>query len=141
MKRYLVDTNVPSELTRERPDARVTAFLQGIDKSNVFLSVMTIGEIRKGISSLPESQKRAGLESWLNVDLRSWFAGRILPVTEQIAEKWGDLAATRRQRGMPPAVVDGVIAATALHHDLTVVTRNVSDFAGLGIDLLNPWEQ
>jgi len=68
---------------------------------------MTIGEIRKGISSLPESQKRAGLESWLNVDLRSWFAGRILPVTEQIAEKWGDLAATRRQRGMPLAVVDG----------------------------------
>ena len=101
---------------------------------------MTIGEIRKGIASLPVSQKRTVLESWLNIDLRSWFAGRILPVSEQIAEQWGNLAATRKQRGMPLAVVDGVIAATALHHHLTIVTRNVSDFIGLGIDLLNPWE-
>lgn len=140
MNGYLVDTNIPSELTRERPDPHVAAFLRNARKDSVFLSVMTIGEICKGIAALPISQKRAGLEAWLNVDVRSWFAGRILPVSEEIAERWGHLAAARKQRGVPMAVVDGVIAATALHHDLTIVTRNVRDFTGLGVGLLNPGE-
>ena len=140
MKGYLVDTNVPSELTREAPDARVVAFLRNAQKESVFLSVMTIGEICKGIATLPVSQRRTALQDWLDIDVRSWFAGRILPVTEAIAERWGHLAATAKQHGSALAVVDGVIAATALHHDLTLVTRNVKDFAGLGIDLSNPWE-
>ena len=80
MKGYLVDTNIPSELTRETPDARVAAFLRNAGKESVFLSVMTIGEICKGIDMLPVSQKRSALENWLDVDVRSWFAGRILPV-------------------------------------------------------------
>jgi predicted nucleic acid-binding protein len=101
---------------------------------------MTIGEICKGIASLPVSQKRGTLQNWLDMDVRSWFAGRILPVTEEIAERWGHLAATAKQQGVSLAVVDGVIAATAIHHDLTLVTRNVKDFSGLGVDLLNPWE-
>jgi toxin FitB len=137
---YLLDTNIPSELTRERPDARVEAFLRNAGQESVFLSVMTIGEICKGVASLPVSQKRRVLQDWLDNDVRSWFAGRILPVTEEIAEKWGHLAATAKQQGLHLAVVDGVIAATALHHDLTFVTRNVKDFAGLGVDLINPWE-
>lgn len=141
MKQYLVDTNIPSELTREKPDARVAAFLANTGKSSVFLSVLTIGEICKGIATLPASQKRATLQGWLDTDVRSWFAGRILPVTEAIAERWGYLAAAAKQQGMTLAVVDGVIAATALHHDLTVVTRNVKDFAGLGVDVFNPWDK
>jgi predicted nucleic acid-binding protein len=141
VKGYLVDTNIPSELTREAPDARVAAFLKNAGRENVFLSVMTIGEICKGIDLLPASQKRSGLESWLDIDVRSWFAGRILPVTESIAERWGHLAAATKQRGIAIAVVDGVIAATALEHGLTMVTRNVRDFAGVGVVLLNPWDE
>jgi predicted nucleic acid-binding protein len=113
VKQYLVDTNIPSELTREKPDARVAAFLANTGKSSVFLSVLTIGEICKGIATLPASQKRAALQGWLDTDVRSWFAGRILPVTEAIAERWGYLAAAAKQQGMTLAVVDGVIAATA----------------------------
>jgi predicted nucleic acid-binding protein len=140
VKGYLVDTNIPSELTREKPDARVVEFLRNVDKEGVFLSVTTIGEICKGIATLPVSQRRAKLQDWLDIDVRSWFAGRIFPVTEAVAERWGHLAATAKQRGVTLAVVDGVMAATALHHDLTLVTRNVKDFEGLGIDISNPWE-
>jgi toxin FitB len=139
VKGYLVDTNIPSELTRETPDARVAAFLGKAGKDSVFLSVMTIGEICKGIDMLPVSEKRNALQGWLDMDVRSWFAGRILPVTESIAERWGHLAATAKQEGVTLAVVDGVIAATALEHGLTLVTRNIRDFAGLGVVLLNPW--
>jgi predicted nucleic acid-binding protein len=80
------------------------------------------------------------LQDWLDIDVRSWFAKRILPVTEAVAERWGYLASAAKQRGLTVAVVDGVIVAPALHHDLTLVTRNVKDFAGLGIQILNPWE-
>jgi predicted nucleic acid-binding protein len=78
VKGYLVDTNIPSELTREAPDARVAAFLRNAGKESIFLSVMTIGEICKGIDLLPVSQKRSWLQNWLDIDVRSWFAGRIL---------------------------------------------------------------
>ena len=128
MKGYLVDTNIPSELTRKQPDMHVAAFLKNVAQEDVFLSVMTVGEICKGIAALPVSQKRKVLQHWLEKDVRSWFGDRILPVTEAIAERWGDLAATAKQRGITVAVVDGVIAATALHHNLILVTRNVKDF-------------
>ena len=140
MKQYLVDTNIPSELTREKPDLRVTSFLQNADKESVFLSVMTIGEICNGIANLPVSQKRKNLQIWLDGDLRAWFAGRILPVDEAIAERWGKLAASAKQRGAGVSVVDGVIAATALDRDLTLVTRNAKDFSGLGVEIINPWD-
>ena len=140
MKGYLIDTNVPSELTRETPDARVTTFLRSAGKESLFLSVMTLGEICKGIDMLPVSQMRNALQIRLEVDVRSWYAGRILPVTESIAERWGHLAATAKQRGIAVRVVDAIIAATALEHGLTLVTRNVKDFAGLGVVLLNPWD-
>lgn len=139
MKAYLVDTNIPSELTRENPDARVEEFLRSVDKGAVFLSVMTIGEICKGIAYPSGKSETRMLQDWLDVDVRSWLAGRIFPVMEAIAERWGYLAATTKQRGLTLAVVDDVIAATALHHDLTLVTRNVKDFDGLGVDISNPW--
>ena len=140
MKGYLVDTNIPSEFTRQQPDARVADFIRRAGKENLFLSVMTVGEICKGIDLLPVSQKRSTLQDWLDIDVRSWFAGRILPVTETIAERWGHLAAAARKQGVTLAVVDGVIAATAIEHNLTLVTRNTKDYVGLGVDLLNPWD-
>jgi predicted nucleic acid-binding protein len=140
VKGYLVDTDIPSELTRDRPDGRVAEFLKNAGKSSMFLSVMTVGEICKGIAALPAGQRRAALRDWLDSDVRAWFAERILPVTEAIAERWGHLASAAKKRGVAVAVVDGVITATALQHDLTLVTRNVRDFAGLGVQLLNPWE-
>lgn len=139
MTGYLVDTNIPSEFTRDQPDARVAKFIRAAGQQNLFLSVMALGEIRKGIDLLPASQKRTGLQEWLDTDVRAWFAGRILPVTETIAERWGQMAAAARKQGVTLAVVDGVIAATALEHGLTLVTRNTKDFATLGVALLNPW--
>lgn len=140
MTGYLVDTNVPSELTRDRPDARVELFLHKAGQNSVFLSVLTVGEISKGIAGLSPGQKRSALQDWLDQKVRPWFSGRILPVTEEIAERWGFLAAAAKQRGMTLAVVDGIIAATALHHGLTLVTRNDKDFAGLGLTIFNPWD-
>ena len=139
MKRYLVDTNVPSELTYERPDEHVQKFLTSIDREDIFMSVLTIGEICKGISGLPASQKRAILQNWLDEDVRSWFAGRILPVTQPIAERWGHMAASAKQRGFALTVVDGLIAATAIENNLVLVTRNTKDFTNLGVDIVNPW--
>jgi toxin FitB len=98
VKGYLVDTNVPSELTRDIPDAGVAGFLENAERDSVFLSVMTVGEICKGIDMLLASQKRNGLQDWLDRDLRLWFAGRILPVTEPIAERWGHLAAIGKRK-------------------------------------------
>jgi toxin FitB len=139
VKGYLVDTNIPSEFTRQQPDARVADFIRMAGKDNLFLSVMTLGEICKGIDLLPISQKRTDLQDWLDIEVRSWFGGRILPVTETIAERWGHMAAAARKQGVTLAVVDGVIAATALEHGLVLVTRNTKDYSGLGVALINPW--
>jgi predicted nucleic acid-binding protein len=136
---FLVDTNIPSELTRDQPDARVMSFIRKAGQGNLFLSVMTIGEIRKGIDELAIGQKRSDLQDWLDIDVRAWFAGRILPVTEDIAERWGRMAAAAKKKGVTLAVVDGIIAATALERGLTLVTRNTKHFAALGVALVNPW--
>ena len=103
------------------------------------MSVLTLGEICNGIGLLPASARRANLQEWLDVVMRSWFAGRELPVTGAIAERWGFLAAGAKLRGRSVKVVDGLLAATAQEHDLTLVTRNEKDFAGLGVRILNPW--
>lgn len=116
------------------------AFLESIEKESVYLSVLTLGEIRKGIASLPDGNRRRLLEEWIQSTLRPWFANRILPVTEAIVDRWGLLTAEAKRRGEGLPVVDGLIAATALEHDLTLLTRNVSDFSGTGVTILNPWE-
>jgi toxin FitB len=104
VKGYLVDTNIPSELTREKPDVRVVAFLSNVGKGSLFLSVMTIGEICKGIATLPMGQRRTALQEWFDTDVRSWFSSRVLPVTEVIAQRWGHLAATAKRQGLTSAV-------------------------------------
>jgi predicted nucleic acid-binding protein len=136
MKGFPLDTNIPWEMTRPRPQPSVSAWLDDADDDRLYFSVVSLGEILKGVTLLSESRRRGQLQKWLDVTLRPWFAGRILPVDQPIAERWGVLAGQCQMKGRPLKVVDGLIAATALEHDLTVVTRNVKDFSGLGVTAL-----
>jgi predicted nucleic acid-binding protein len=104
------------------------------------MSAVSFGELRRGIILRAPGKRRTELELWLETDLSILFSGRILPVTKETADRWGVLDATCQLRGTPANTVDGMIAATALEHGLIVVTRNVKDFADLGVDILNPWE-
>jgi len=140
MSGLLLDTNIPSELIRSHPDQRVEAWVRGQDEAALYLSVVTIGELRKGLTILPESKRRSRLEAWLENDLMPLFSNRILPVTQAIANRWGVPSAVRQMTGRPLSMADGLIAATALEHELVVVTRNTRDFEGLGVALVNPWE-
>lgn len=140
MSGYLLDTNVVSEFTRVRPEPKVISWFQATSEELLYLSVLTVGEIRKGIDSLPRSNKRALLESWLANDLVLRFAGRILEVNLDIAERWGLISAQAKIAGTPLAMIDGLMAATALHHNLTLVTRNTKDVRMAGINVLNPWQ-
>ncbi len=110
-------------------------------EQTLFLSVLTLGEIRKGLAALPPSTRRARLESWLEVDVKSRFSGRILPVDEAVADRWGLLAAQMIRKGKPVGAVDGLLAATALHYNLTVVSRNAADFKHAEVAVLNPWTE
>ena len=109
-------------------------------KDRIFVSVFSIGEVRKGIAGLPMSNKRASLEDWLDNEILLWFADRLLPVTLEVAERWGELAAQLKAKGRPRPVVDSVLGATALTHGLILVTRNVRDYQDMGVTIFNPWE-
>lgn len=141
MSGFLLDTNVISELTRPEPDARVSLWLDTVDESLLFLSVLTLGEIRKGLSALGSAQRRARLEVWLVAELTTRFANRLLSIDAGIADRWGRLAGEAKRAGKPLPVIDGLLAATALHHDLKIVTRNTRDFAIHRVESLNPWVQ
>lgn len=106
----------------------------------LFLSVVTIGEIRKGLVVLPQGRRRTDLEEWFHTDLLNWFRDRILPVTRSIADRWGVLDGECQLKGTPLNTADGMIAATALEHDLVLVTRNVRHFTGMGVKIVNPWD-
>jgi predicted nucleic acid-binding protein len=137
---YLLDTNIISELTKTRPEPKVISWLQTTSEELLYLSVLAIGEVRKAIDSLPASNRRSLLESWLANDLVLRFAGRILEVNLDVAERWGTISAQAKMAGTPLAVIDGLMAATTLHHNLTLVTRNIKDLRVPGINTLNPWE-
>lgn len=139
MSGYLLDTNCISELVRARPDRNVLRWMEAADESLLYLSVLTFGEIRKGLASLPQGTRRTRLETWVETELRIRFAGRTLPIDLAGAERWGLLAARAKRQGKPLSTIDGLLAATALHHDLTVVSRNVGDFASTGVQVLDPW--
>ena len=140
MSGFLLDTNVPFELVRPQPEPKVKAWVAAQNLDLLFISVVSFGELRKGIALLSPGKRRAGLETWIETDLTVLFFGRILPLTRSIAEQWGVLEAQRQLAGRPLNAPDGQIAATALEHDLTVVTRNTKDFADLGVTLFNPWD-
>lgn len=139
MNGFLLDTNVPSELTRIQSNPHVEEWLNAADDEQLFLSVISLGEILKGLTLLPQSKRREDLRRWMDYTLRPWFDGRILPVSEEVAERWGVLAAECQVKGRGLSMADGLIAATAIEHDLTVVTHNVRDFADLGVPLFDPF--
>ena len=140
MSGFLLDTNCISELIRRRPEPRVVAWLRAADESLLYVSVLTLGEIRRGAAFLPQSKRRTQLEIWLELDLQIRFSGRILGIDGAVADRWGWLTAEAKRRGRPLAAIDGLLAATALHHNLTMVSRDVGDFASAQVAVLNPWE-
>jgi toxin FitB len=134
---YLIDTNVLSELRRREPNAQVVAWMQARPRQSLYLSVLSLGEIRKGIEGVADPAFRQTLTDWLEVELRHYFVGRLLDIDETVADRWGRVQAASG-RSLP--VIDGLLAASALQHDLSLVTRNTRDFEGLGVRLINPWQ-
>lgn len=135
---YLLDTCALSEFTRPKPSASVDAWFAQIPDGADFVSVLTLGELEKGITKLASSRRRAALERWFG-DLRDRFSGRILGVDEPVALEWGRITARAELAGNPLPSIDALIAATAIVHGLAVVTRNTSDIARTGAPIVDPW--
>jgi predicted nucleic acid-binding protein len=141
MSGFLLDTNVLSEFNRTgKPDERVKEWLTATPLPSLYVSVITLAEVQFGIELLPPSKRRADLEQWMEREFPSWFSGRILAVDEDIVRRWALFTARRQREGRPLANFDGLIAATAQQHGLTLATRDIKDFHGLGIPLFNPWD-
>jgi len=140
LTRWLLDTNVLSELHRRQPERQVKAFVDKCPLDRVFISAVSVAEIRCGIELLPVGQPRERLEAWLVNFVRNAFHGRTFEISEDILSTWLQLARRGRKSGRTYASPDLLIAATAVEYDLLVVTRNVRDFAGLPIQVVNPWD-
>jgi predicted nucleic acid-binding protein len=136
---FLLDTNVISEWTKPRPNEGVIRWLADADEDRVLLSVVTLAELRYGVERLPVGARRRRLDGWLNGEILTRFEARILPVDAAIAHAWGAIVARRDAAGRPIGNIDAFIAATAKHHELALVTRDVTDFEGLGLRLIDPW--
>lgn len=134
---YLIDTNVICELTKVKQNERVVEWFKCVQDRDLYLSVLTIGEIRKGIGKTVEVKKKEKIRMWLEQDLTTWFADRVLPIDQQVANKWGMLQ-TLSSKTLP--AIDSLIAATALHFDLLLVTRNIKDFNYAGLEVINPFD-
>jgi toxin FitB len=136
---FLLDTNVISEPKQKQPNEKVLEWLDAQDESKLFLSVITIGEIRKGISKLDSGKKKAALEKWLE-KLRMRFSRRILLLSERTFLVWGKMYGEFEKKGVLRPAFDSLLEATALEHDLIFVTRNVKNFQNTQVTILNPWE-
>lgn len=137
--RLLLDTNVLSEVTKSTPDEGVMRWIHGLDEDRTFISIVSIAEIRRGFALMDNGRKRDSVGEWLAHDLPQRFENRIIPVEGPVALAWGDLMALAKRSGRGLASMDGLIAATAVAHRLTLATRNTKDFEGFGVDIINPW--
>jgi toxin FitB len=137
---WLLDTNILSELRRPKPEARVVAFVAGCPLDQLYISVVTLAEIRFGIELVSDPQRRTELQDWLTRQVRPLFEGRVLPITEDIMLQWRWLVEEGRKAGHTFSQPDLIIAATARQHGLTVVTRDRSDFDRAQVPVLNPWQ-
>jgi hypothetical protein len=135
---YLLDTNVLSEIRRKTPHPGVESWIARCNAESLYLSTLTLGEIRRGVEGLPAGVRRLGLSDWLENDLPRFFAGRLLGVDAQVADRWGRMLAGA---GRPVPVIDSLLAATALQHDLVLVTRNLRDFGFVGLRTFDPWSE
>jgi tRNA(fMet)-specific endonuclease VapC len=138
--KYLLDTNVISELVAKKPNPKVMDWIDSVDLESVYLSVITIGELRKGIEKLPDSQRKSLLTTWLNEDLLVRFNGKVLVLDTAVMLSWGALTGKLERQGRPLPATDSMIAALAIYHSCTLVTRNEDDFKGTGVIIFNPWE-
>ncbi len=139
--RYLLDTCIISELIKKHPDRNVTMWLSRQEEDRLFLSVLTLGELEKGISKLPKSHRRKKLSAWVSRDLAARFEGKLLPIDEDVARAWGQRAGAAERRGRKLPVIDSLLAATAIVHDLQVATRNTDHIEQAGVVAINPWNQ
>ena len=139
MKGFLLDTNILSELRRPRPEPKVIAFVSAQPLESLFVSAVTFAEIRFGIELIEDVHKRAALNDWLHLQLRPMFENRVLPVSEDVMFKWRLLVEAGRKTGHTFSQPDLIIAATALHHGLAIVSRDADGYARTGTQLVNPW--
>jgi predicted nucleic acid-binding protein len=137
---YLLDTDVVSEWAKPRPDQRIVAWLEAVDEDEVFMSVISFAELRRGVEVLPQGQRRKDLAIWINQDLPDRFDGRVLDVDRRVADAWGRVMARGQRSGRTMTAMDAFFAATAESYALTLVTRNVRDFESLGVPILDPWD-
>ena len=136
---YLIDTCCISELVKKKPNPNVLKWFADQDELSMYLSVITFGELRKGIEKLPDSKKKKELNQWVKEDLNHRFKNRVLNINMEEVNRWGKILATAEKNGKPLPAIDSLIAATAQVHDLTVVTRNTQDMEGSGVEVINPW--
>jgi hypothetical protein len=134
---YLLDTDVVCEAVRPRPDESVLRWFESVPDAALHMSVLSLGEIRMGAERVRDGTRRERLRLWLENDLPEWFAERLLPVDAAVADRWGRLLALEKR---PLPAIDSLLAATALHHGLRLVTRNVRDFCFSGLEVVNPWQ-
>lgn len=139
--KYLLDTCVVSELIKKNPLQKVVSWVNSTPENNLFLSVMTLGEIQKGIDKLIDSHREKKLRGWLQKDLIERFEERLLEVNRETALRWGEIQAKGELAGQTIPVIDALFAATALIHDLVLVTRNIQDIEASGVRTHNPWEK
>jgi predicted nucleic acid-binding protein len=137
--RFLLDTSVVSELVKPRPNAAVLNWLEQCDEDALFLSVLTIGELEKGIAKVTDPRRRARLTSWVREDLGARFGQRLLAIDVEVAARWGAMTGQSERRGQPLPVVDSLIAATCMVHGLVVATHNRVDFERCGAECFDPW--
>jgi len=137
---YLLDTCVISELIKPKPNSKVIKWLRSCQDESLFLSSLTIGEIQKEISRLPNSRKKNKLQNWLDSELIQRFDKRVLGIDFKVAQKWGEIQASSEIAGIKMPVIDSLIASIGIVFDLTVVTKNTVDMKNSGVRLFNPWE-
>lgn len=136
---YLLDTCVISELVAKSPNPEVTGWIDGTEEVRLYLSVITIGEIRKGIEKLSGSKRKKALDAWLNDELLIRFDGRIVSIDTEVMLAWGKLTGALEVKGKPMSAIDPLIAASALNGGFSLVTRNEDDFKESGVPIINPW--
>jgi predicted nucleic acid-binding protein len=140
MRGFLLDTCVVSESTRPRPAAKVIRWLEARATESLFLSVVSVAELEQGIARVDNAAQARKLETWLSGSVLPQFESRLLEVDVPVARRWGQLLGASKRRGEPPPVVDALLAAMAIEHELTFVTRNVSDFSRFDLHVFNPWQ-
>ncbi|MDH5433331.1 MAG: type II toxin-antitoxin system VapC family toxin [Gammaproteobacteria bacterium] len=137
---YLLDTCVISELFKPKPNQNLTKWIESQEEYELYVSVLTFGEIEKGIEKVSDENRKEKIKLWVEEDLKNRFEGRIIPLDLDIAIQWGRIQGSAEQTGKPMPAIDGLIAASGLAYDLVVVTRNTKDMQQSGVQLLDPWE-